>query len=506
MAINGRILAECAFIIGASTGWMPVKAADNHKKLNIVIFLADDLGYGDLACYGNPIIKSPNIDRFSTQGVLLTDCHSGGTVSSPSRAALLTGRNPYRSGFYYIQGGNTYLSSDEVTIAEVLKTRGYETFFAGKWHLSTLEKNSRNEPGPGDQGFDYWMGTTHNPFEGPRNSKAFIRNGKPVGEVNGWYCDVVVDEASAWLREKRDTTKPFFLYLASHEPHTPFSPPEKYSEMYNNPKVDSLEKTIKYGGVGRPEKNISANKKEYYGTVSQLDNAFGRLVKTIDDLGLGDNTMIIFTSDNGPETPVTNEESQGKWDDPIREKCFGTPGIFRGMKRYPYEGGHRVPGIVRLPGVIPAGSRSDKLFNGTDFFPTICKMLDIPLPKNKTIDGTENFNAFLNKDIKRKNPVIWFYPHYGDTYSMMPQMSMRQGNFVLIGWLPVKPDSIDLNAWFFKSNPVKYELYNIIDDPGQGVDLAKKRPEIVSSLSIKMTKLWIEMRDEGLKKNRIELN
>ena len=193
MAINVRSLVKYALLIGTSTGCMAVNAADNHKKLNIVIFLADDLGYGDLGCYGNPIIKSPNIDRFSTQGVLLTDCHSGGTVSSPSRAALLTGRNPYRSGFYYIQGRNTYLSADEVTIAEVLKSRGYETFFAGKWHLSTLEKKSVNEPGPGQQGFDYWMGTTHNPFEGPHNSKEFIRNGKPLGEVNGWYCDVIVD-------------------------------------------------------------------------------------------------------------------------------------------------------------------------------------------------------------------------------------------------------------------------------------------------------------------------
>ncbi len=506
MAINARSLIKYAFLIGTSTGCMSAKGADNHNKLNIVIFLADDLGYGDLACYGNPIIRTPNIDRFSSEGVLLTDCHSGGTVSSPSRAALLTGRNPYRSGFYYIQGGNTYLSAGEVTIAEVLKTRGYETFFAGKWHLSTLEKASRNEPGPGEQGFDYWMGTTHNAFEGPLNPGKFIRNGIPVGEVNGWYCDVIVDEASSWLREKRDTTRPFFLFLTPHEPHTPLSPPEKYREMYDNPSVDSLEKTVSYGGVTRPEKNISANKKEYYGTVSQLDNAFGRLVKTIDELGLRDNTIIIFTSDNGPETPVTNQESLGEWDDPSRDKCFGTPGVFRGMKRYPYEGGHRVPGIVRLPGVIPAGLKSDKLFNGTDFFPTICKLLDIPLPKSKIIDGTANFNAFLNKEVKRKTPVIWFYPHYGDTYFMMPQMAMRQGKYILIGWLPVKPDSLDLNTWFFKYNPVKYELYNIINDPRQENDLAKKRPETVSALSLTMTKLWIEMRDEGLKKNNSKLN
>jgi arylsulfatase A len=499
--IKTRPLVNYAFMIGASAGCISVKGEDVPKKLNIVIFLADDLGYGDLGCYGNPIIKTPNIDRFSAEGVRLTDCHSGGTVCSPSRAALLTGRNPYRSGFYYIQSRNRFLAGDEVTIAEVLKTRGYETFFAGKWHLSVLEKNTENQPGPGDQGFDYWMGTTHNPFEGPLNTRSFIRNGIPVGEVNGWYCDVIVDEASSWLKEKRDTAKPFLLYLASHEPHTPITPPGSYSEMYNTAKVDSLEKTINYGGVIRPEKDLSANKKDYYGTVSQLDNAFGRLIKTIDDLGLRDNTIIIFTSDNGPETPVTYEESLGEWDDPVREKCFGTPGIFRGMKRYPYEGGHRVPGIVRLPGVIPAGTKSDILFNGTDLLPTLCKTLDISLPKGKVIDGVASFNAFLNKEVKRETPVIWFYPHYADTYFRMPQMAMRYQQYVLIGWLPVKPDSLDLNTWFFKFGPVKYELYNIIDDPQQSTDLAAKKPETVSSLSPVMNKLWIEMRDEGLKKN-----
>ena len=501
MYINTRSLLSYAFLAGASAGSVSIKAEEAHKKLNVVIFLADDLGYGDLGCYGNPIIKTPNIDRFSAEGVRLTDCHSGGTVCSPSRAALLTGRNPYRSGFYYIQGRNAYLSGNEVTIAEVLKTGGYETFFAGKWHLSALEKNARNEPGPGEQGFDYWMGTTHNPFDGPSDTRIFIRNGKPAGDVKGWFCDVIVDEARSWLIEKRDTTKPFLLYLASHEPHTPVSPPEEYSEMYNSAGVDSLEKKINYGGVARPGKDISANKKDYYGTVSQLDNAFGRLVKTIDDLGLRENTIIIFTSDNGPETPVTYEESRGEWDDPIREKCFGTPGILRGMKRYPYEGGHRVPGIVRLPGVIPEGTESDKLFNGPDLLPTLCKTLDIPIPKGRVIDGDANFNAFLNKEINRKNPAIWFYPHHEDTYFRMPQMAMRYEQYILIGWLPVKPDSLDLNTWFFKYGPVKYELYNIIDDPQQRNDLAGKKTETVSYLSLIMSKLWIEMRDEGLKKN-----
>ena len=160
-----------------AVGCVSQKRKSEYNKPNIVVFLTDDLGYGDLGCYGNPIIKSPNLDKFAKEGVLLTNCHSGGTVCSPSRAALLTGRNPYRLGFYYILSKNTYLHSKEITIPEILKTKGYTTCFVGKWHLSILEKNKVNQPGPGDHGFDYWMGTTYNAFGGPENCKKFIRNG-----------------------------------------------------------------------------------------------------------------------------------------------------------------------------------------------------------------------------------------------------------------------------------------------------------------------------------------
>ena len=471
-----------------------------EKQPNIIVFLADDLGYGDPACYGNPIIQTPNIDKLASQGVMLTDCHSGGTVCSPSRSALLTGRNPYRSGFFYIAGGGRHLQDDEITIAEALKTRGYENAFFGKWHLSTLEKGRRDEPGPGDQGFDYWMGTTVNAFDGPENPGKFIKNGETVGPVTGWYCDIIVDEACKWLSDIRDPEKPFFLYIASHEPHTPINTPASYSEPYAGTETDILEKGIKYGGITRPEKDISVNKKEYYGTVQQLDDAFGRLMETIESLDLYENTMVVFTSDNGPETPVTVEESLGQWEDPIRDKCFGTPGEFKGMKRYPYEGGHRVPGIIRWPGRIQEGTTSNILFNGTDFFPVFCELADAALPDDRPIDGINAFDAFLGKKVGREDPVIWFYPHYGDTYFRMPQMAMRKGDFSLVGWLPEKPDSVGLMDWMASSDPVRFELYNMISDPYQQNDISEENMDIVDDLRVDMTNLWIEMRDEGLKR------
>jgi len=472
-------------------------SAASASKPNIIIFLADDLGYGDLGCYGNQIIKTPYIDRLADEGVRMTDCHSGGTVCSPSRAALLTGRNPYRSGFFYIAGSGTHLRAEEITVAELLRDSGYETGFWGKWHLSALEKENRNEPGPGDQGFDYWMGTTLNAFDGPESPSEFYRNGEPVGELDRWYCDIIVDDASDWLKNKRDKEKPFFMYVSSHEPHTPIAPPAKYSAMYNNADVNTLEKGVNYGEVARPTKDISDNKKEYYGTVTQLDAALGRLVKTLDQLGLREDTIVIFTSDNGPESPVTLEESLGQWDDPIRDKCFGTPGEFRGMKRFPYEGGHRVPGIVRFPGVIPAGSESDKLFNGTDILPTLCKLADVAVPTDRAIDGIDAFDAFLDKKVKRDTSAIWFYPNHEDSYFRMPQMAMRKDDYSLIGHLPEKPDSLDLESWIAQYDPQKFELYDLERDPAQKHDISKQQPEKVASMKNEMIMLWRAMRDEG---------
>ena len=486
------------FLLGCQYDSQENTEPPNRDKPNIVIFLADDLGYGDLAIYGNPIIKTPHIDQFAAEGVRMTDFHSGGTVCSPSRAALLTGRNPYRSGFFYIASGDTYLKDDELTIAEVLRTAGYETSFWGKWHLSNLEPEGRNGPGPGDQGFDYWLGTSLNAFEGPENPKKFLLNGEPVGEVEGWYCDVIVDEAGRWLEQKRDKDKPFFMYVSSHEPHTPIAPPESFSEPYENDSVDTLEKNIKYGGVARPEKDISENKSAYYGTVTKLDQAFGRLMQKLRDLGLDENTIVIFTSDNGPESPVSLEESLGAWEDNSRDFSFGTPGNFRGMKRFPYEGGHRVPGIVRYPRVITAGTESNVLFNGTDILPTIANLVGAELPNDRPIDGVDGFNAFLNKEVSREASAIWFYPNHEDSYFRMPQMSMRTGNYTLLGYLPETDDPTDLQNWMAENDPVRFELYDITLDPAQRYDISNQLPQIVDSAKTEMISLWREMRDEGL--------
>jgi arylsulfatase A len=229
-----------------------------------------------------------------------------------------------------------------------------------------------------------------------------------------------------------------------------------------------------------------------------LDDAFGRLMKTLEELDLDENTLVVFTSDNGPEAPVTVEESLGTWDDPIRDKCFGTPGELRGMKRFPYEGGHRVPGIVRFPGVIPEGTVSDELFNGCDLLPTVCKIVGAEVPANRNIDGVDASAAFLNKKVERENSVIWFYPNHEDAYFRMPQMSMRKENYTLIGWLPEKPDTMDLQTWIASYDPQKFELYDLSLDPSQMNDISTQKPEVVADMKPEMIQQWQEMRDEGI--------
>lgn len=463
---------------------------------NFVIFLADDLGFGDLACYGNPINKTPHLDQFAQEGVRFTDCHSGGTVCSPSRASLLTGRNPYRSGLYYIVGSGAHLMKDEITIASLLQQNGYDTCFVGKWHLSRIGRQNIHQPTPGDHGFDHWFATELNAFEGPENPTEFLRNGEKLGKLKGWYCDIIVKEALDWLN-RRDSVKPFFLLVSSHEPHTPVEPPDKYAQMYASAEVDSLERSIDYGDVERPDKDIKTNKKYYYGTVTQLDQAFGNLMKGLDKMGLREETLVLFTSDNGPEHPVNLEESRGEWEDPIRDRCFGTPGILRGMKRYPFEGGHKVPGIARWPGYIKPGSTCDTLFNGTDILPTLCELASIPVPKDRTIDGISVAPLFRNRSMDRDDPVCWLFPAHEDTHYRMPHMAMRQGGHVLIAWFNPKEKEQLIMDWIKSARLEAFELYDLHSDPEQQKDISTENPNMLNRMIPVMKEMWADIQAEG---------
>ena len=297
-------------------------AGTKPSQPNIVVFLADDMGWGDSATYGHPLIKTPNLDKLASQGVKFTQCYSACGVCSPSRSAILTGRTPYRNGVYRHLSGlhEAHLRGSEITYPKLLKTIGYETCHVGKWHLNSKPQfNTSEYPQPGDHGYDYWMATHNNAEPSHRNPNNFVRNGRSVGELTGFSAPLVAAEAARWLSDVRDKSKPFALSVWCHEPHSPIATDPKFSELYNG----------------------HANSK-YMGNITQLDHALGHVMQALDREGVSDNTLLIFTSDNGPV-----------------ENFGGTTGGLRGGKRSDHEGGIRVPGIARWPGHIKAGTVSD---------------------------------------------------------------------------------------------------------------------------------------------------
>jgi arylsulfatase A-like enzyme len=465
------------------------------EQPNLVFFLSDDLGYGDLACYGHPVNRTPHLDRFAAEGVKFLDAHAPSSVCSPSRAAILTGRHPYRLGFYYILEADVHLRRTEVTIASLLKASGYDTAFVGKWHVTQIGADNQGQPAPGDLGFDHWFATEHNAFDGPRNPKGFIRNGVPAGQVDGWYCDVIVREALAWLKQRRDPSKPFLLMVNSHEPHTPVAPPDEYAAVYDSPGAAIAAPRLGFGGVDRPGRNLWDHARHYFGTVSQLDAAFGALMAGLDDVAAAKRTLVAFTSDNGPEYPVNWMESGGRWTDPLRDRSFGTPGVLRGSKRYTYEGGHRVPLLMRWPGRLPAGTVSNALVNGTDFFPTFAELAGARLPSDRTIDGASLSVLFAGRaTIDRKLPAAWAFPV---PYTFTPHLALRDGEFVLLAWLNDKPADQSWMDWIKSALPQRYELYNLRIDLGQRNDLAVSEPAVTRRLSYALQRHWRDLRQDA---------
>jgi len=404
---------------------------------NIVLFLADDLGYGELGCYGNRAAVTPNLDRFAAEGLLLTDCHSASSVCSPSRSSLLTGRTPYRNGvFTWIpEGSPIHLRSSEVTLPTLLRAAGYQTCHVGKWHLNGLF-NSAEQPQPHDHGYDWWLATQNNAAPSHAFPENFVRNGMPVGRIADHSAPFVVREAITWLETGRDATKPFFLAVWTHEPHYPIASAERY--LRRHARVTDLE-----------ERTYRAN-------ITQLDDAFGSLMQTLDRLAVGDSTLVFFTSDNGPEG--AGHQGPGR----------GLAGPLRGRKRSMYEGGHRVPGLVRWPGRIEPGTRSDRPVIGSDFFPTALAAAGLEPPAGRTIDGVGMFGRAED----RTAPMYWRWGGF---------VAYREGPWKIVVDEPL----------------TEPELYNLAADLGETRDLADEEAERTSGMLGRLKAYTAEIEAEG---------
>jgi arylsulfatase A-like enzyme len=433
-----KSVAWCCLAITALL--MPHAARAESNRPNIVVFLADDMGWGDSATYGHKLIQTPNLDKLAAQGVKFTQCYAASGVCSPSRSAILTGRTPYRNGVWRHLSGvhEAHLRTSEVTYPKLLKTIGYETCHVGKWHLNSKPQfNDDKFPQPGDHGYDHWFATHNNASPSHKNPDNFYRIGKPVGELNGYSAQLVAAEALRWLSEVRDESKPFALSIWVHEPHSPIATDPRFSDLYNG-----------------------HDNSKYMGNITQLDHALGQVMLALDEEGVSDNTLLIFTSDNGPVA-----------------RFGGTTGGLRGGKRSDHEGGIRVPCVAHWPGHIKPGTVSDIPVIGTDIFPTVLDITGIPIPKDRTIDGVSMLPAFAGKPVERKIPLFW------RTHVSPPndRVALRIGDWKLVG----------------NDTLTEFQLYEIQKDWKEERDLAASMPEKTEEMKKRLIEVWKEIESEG---------
>ncbi|MED5286133.1 MAG: sulfatase-like hydrolase/transferase [Planctomycetota bacterium] len=360
-----------------------------ERPPNVVVLLADDLGWKDIGCYGGPV-QTPALDKLASEGMRFTHFYSGAAVCSPSRAVLLTGRNNLRASIYsWIndQDQRSHLPVNETTLAEVLKSNGFDTAHFGKWHLGMPTARQPDKPTPSEHGFDYWFATANNAQPSHRNPRNFVRNGKPVGELKGYACDLVVEDAIQWLDSRKKTERPFFLNVWFHEPHAPLAAPPDLIETY--------------GQTSDPAAIYSA-------TIANTDQAIARLIKKLQEIDAPENTLIIYASDNGS----------------YRSDRVGD---LRGTKGSNYQGGVRVPGIFYWPGHIVKGAVTDTPAGLVDLLQTVCGLAKIT-PPERLLDGTD-LSPLLRQEsarIQRKQPLFWALPLAG------PAFAIRENQYAMV--------------------------------------------------------------------------
>jgi len=416
----------------------------HNKNPNIIFIMADDLGYGDLGCYGQTKIKTPNIDRLAQEGMRFTQAYAGGPVCTPSRSVLMTGlHNGHTPARDNIPHFHTYLQENDLTIPEVLKERGYRTGGVGKWSLGDAGSVGRAT----NQGFDMWLGYLNQDHAHYYYTEYLDYNDGRLDLMGNsilrthYSHDVITNGALKFIRESKDD--PFFLYVAFTLPH--FS---DKSEDIHGLTVPSLEP---YATMEWP---VIA--KKYAAMVHMIDRDVGDIARLIDELGLKDNTMIIFTSDNGGNNSVWEE--------------FDTNGPLRGYKRDLTEGGIRVPFIARWPGKIPEGKTSDEIIAFQDIMPTFAELAGAKQIEN--IDGISITEALMGNPLKKKHPYLyWDYGHNRDQY----MQAVRMGK-----WKGIR-----------SGEQGKIWLYDLTKDIGEENNLAEGYPEIVQEIKIVMKEAFV---------------
>lgn len=412
------------------------------KKPNIIMVYMDDMGYGDLECYGNPIIKTPNINQMAEDGIKFTSFYAPSSVCTPSRAGLLTGRYPLRNApNNFGPESTTGLPLTEITIADVLKQADYTTAAIGKWHLGHLPEYL-----PTARGFDYFYGLPYSndmilpwcPWLTEEDKLFMYENDKPIKEIGKQQDRLMLDysnKAINFIKTHKD--QPFFLYLAHAMPHLPVSAPDEF-------------KNTSQAGL-------------YGDVIETIDWTIGELLKTLKEQGLEDNTLVVFTSDNGPWHNLPDRMLAGG----VERWHTGSAGLFRGAKMTTYEGGSRVPAIMYWPNTIAKNQVNRDIVTGLDLFPTFVALAEGKLPNTYPMDG---FNLMEVIKHNASSPRSSFAYCSGKTIEAFRE-----------------------NEWKLRITETDgVQLFNLNEDPSELYNRAEAFPDIVSKIKSKMKTLAIE--------------
>lgn len=435
-------------------------AAAAEARPNIILMMADDLGWGDVGFNGGAIIQTPHLDAMAEAGLKFDRFYAAAPVCSPTRGSCLTGRHPFRYGIHFANDG--HLKEGEWTLAELLKEQGYRTGHFGKWHLGTLSPDysgkkerdtTKDYATPGMNGFDEWFSTefavaTWDPYD-PANSHLgknqapdtralYWHNGVNVtGGLEGDDSRIILDKALPFIEGAVAAAQPFFTVIWFHTPHAPVVGGPDYRARYAQYDVDA---------------------QHYYACVSAMDEQVGRLRAALRELKVAENTLLFFCSDNGPEGDAPGG------------RTMGSAGPFKGRKRSLFEGGIRVPALLEWPAVVKPGTVTDYPAVSSDYLPTIIEILGVKQPDARPLDGQSLMPLLRGENAERTTP-IFFETRGGAGTSLSrqsPRMAMMDGPYKLLTDLSETGDE-DL-------------LYDLLADPGETANFAATQPERVQAM------------------------
>ena len=463
---NLKMKTLSTFLSIAAVSLLLCAPALADERPNIILLLADDLGYGDLSCFGSPAVKTPNLDKLAADGMRFNRFYAASAVCTPTRASVLTGRYPLRFGITkHFADRNQWLPQSSTTVAELLKDAGYHTAHIGKWHLGGLHvdgqgKRLENQPGPGQHGFDFYqtqieqqplrgkMGRARTIFR--EGGSVLIRNGQQVTDEDPYHTKHLTDangDMAVELIEKYSADeKPFFLNLWWLVPHKPYEPAPK--PHWSDTEADG----------------ISEDQHCFRSMMQHMDAKVGQILAKLDELGIADNTIVLFTSDNGAAFE-------------------GYVGDLKGGKTDLHEGGIRVPMMVRWPAVITAGQTSEAFGHSNDLLPTFCEAAGVELPDDLPLDGRSLLPHIKGGDPlteEERGTVFWQLNLYKKMQRHDPKPE------------PFATEIAKRGKWkLLARNGEPVELFDVDYDPNEKTNLLDKRPEIVGTLSEELN-AWLK--------------